>query len=229
MKKQVGWGLLCLTLLLSSCAVPREIETEAPVMTNIVPTSERTAVPISPEFDFACDAVFFGDSITADGNFDELFPTLRIVNLGVYGDTLEDLLARVGEVRQANPERIFLLGGINCLRPDNGDLCLEQYANLLDALQNACPKALICVQSVLPVAAEIDRDGLENVAVREFNAALTSLAKERGCFFADLYAAYEKNGALNPGLTRDGLHLNFNAYGPWADIVRPILTVPHDD
>lgn len=193
-------------------------------MTSMNPVPQSMAASPLPASDFACDAVFFGDSITADGNFDELFPTLRIVNLGVYGDTLEDLLSRVSEVQKADPETIFLLGGINCLRPDNGELCLEQYENLLDALQNACPQAEICVQSVLPVAASIDRDGRENDAVRSFNNALSTLAKKKGCQFADLYAAYETNGALNPALTRDGLHLNFNAYGPWAETVRQFLT-----
>ena len=173
--------------------------------------------------DFACDAVFLGDSITCDGNFDELFPEYRIVNLGVYGDTIGDLRRRVPELKAENPERIFLLGGINSLRPDNVEDCLDQYARLLDELHGACPRAEIIVQSVLPVGAELDRGGQENDAVRRFNAALKTLAGERGCAWADLYALYEKDGALDPALTRDGIHLNFNAYGPWAELLSPFL------
>ena len=172
---------------------------------------------------YACDAVFFGDSITCDGNFDRLFPHLRIVNLGVYGDTLSDLLRRVPQVQREKPARIFVLGGINSLRPDNAADCLDRYAALLDALRDACPAAELIVQSVLPVSAELDPTGEMNDAVRRFNAGLEGLAGERGLAFADLYAAYEKDGALDPSLTRDGLHLNFNAYAPWAAVVQAWL------
>ena len=181
--------------------------------------TERT----NPAMRYDCDALFFGDSITCDGNFDELFPNLRVVNLGVYGNTLEDLLRRVPEVRAESPARIFLLGGINCLRPDNVELCLDQYRELLEALKAACPSAAICVESVLPVGAELDPYGEENEAVRAFNEGLKSLAEALGCGFADLWAVYERDGCLNPALTRDGLNLNFNAYAPWAETITPFL------
>lgn len=170
---------------------------------------------------FSCDALFFGDSITCDGNFDELFPSLRVVNLGVYGDTLGDLRRRVPEVKAENPARIFLLGGINSLSPDGVAECLDQYRDLVEALASACPKAELVIQSVLPVAAELDPQGSQNQAVRRFNAGLKSLAEEKDLAFVDLYAVYEINGALDPGLTRDGLHLNFNAYGPWTEALKP--------
>ena len=212
-------------LFLCGCAGPEATATTAGNTTESITTAgEATESMTTTESKhFSCDLVFFGDSITADSNFGEFFPELSIVNLGVYGDTLEDLLARVDSVRAANPEKIFLLGGINCLRPDNVELCLEQYAALLDALHKACPDAWICVESVLPVGAELDPDGRENDAVRRFNAGLEPLARERGCEFADIYTAYEKNGVLNPALTRDGIHLNFTAYGPWADCIAPLI------
>ena len=172
---------------------------------------------------FSTDAVFFGDSITCDGNFDELFPALRIVNLGVYGDTLGDLLRRVPEVRDQHPKKIFLLGGINSLGPDNAEDCLRKYAELMEALRAACPKAELIVQSVLPVE-EADRNGEINRAVRRFNEGLKTLAERRGCPFVDLYVLYEKDGSLDPALTRDGIHLNYTAYGPWAETVAPYLT-----
>ena len=118
---------------------------------------------------------------------------------------------------------MFLLGGINSLRPDNAEECLSQYVRLLDALKSACPRTRIVVQSVLPVGAELDPDGAENEAVRRFNAGLKRLAGEKGCAWADLWAAYQQDGVLDPALTRDGIHLNFTAYGPWAGVVAPYL------
>lgn len=202
-----------MTLLLTLCGCAR-METVEEATREMTVTQEQTS---------ESKIVFFGDSITADSNFAEYFPDCTIVNLGVYGDTLTDLLARVDEVRAAKPKQIFLLGGINCLRPDNVERCVEQYAALLDALREACPDAAICVESVLPVGAELDPDGSENDAVRRFNAALAPLAREKGCGFADIYAVYEKDGALDPALTRDGIHLNFTAYGPWAELIKPFV------
>ena len=174
-----------------------------------------------------CDAVFFGDSITADSNFDELFPELRIVNLGVYGDTLEELLARVPEVQVQRPARIFLLGGINCLREDRFDRCVTEYAALLDALRSACPDAELIVQSVLPVSGDItDPRLLTNDTIRRFNTEIQALAAQHGCAYVDLWTAYEKDGQLDPALTRDGLHLNFTAYGTWAELIAPYLPHP---
>lgn len=217
MRKKTILLLLAGTLLLfASCAGQRNHqETETTKDLN-----ERTDETMRYE----CDAVFFGDSITCDGNFDEFFPDLRIVNLGIYGDTLEDLLRRVPEVKAENPAKIFLLGGINSLRDDNADLCLERYAALLDAIRNACPEAELIVQSVLPVGADIeDLLGCSNETIRAFNAELEELSGEKGCVYVDLWLAYEKNGALDPALTRDGVHLNFNAYGPWAECITPYL------
>lgn len=207
--------LLGMVFLLASCSGGKEQgKTDQTSEMN-----ERTDETVQTD----CDAVFFGDSITCDGNFDELFPALRVVNLGVYGDTLEQLLYRVPEVRAENPARIFLLGGINSLLPDNVEKCLEQYELLLDELRTACPEAQLVVESVLPVADYLDPEGAENEAVRRFNEGIAKLAEEKGCGFADLWAVYEKNGALDRAQTRDGLHLNFNAYGPWAEAVAPFL------
>ena len=207
--------LLGMVFLLASCSGGKEQgKTDQTSEMN-----ERTDETVQTD----CDAVFFGDSITCDGNFDELFPALRVVNLGVYGDTLEQLLYRVPEVRAEDPARIFLLGGINSLLPDNVEKCLEQYELLLDELRTACPEAQLIVESVLPVADYLDPEGAENEAVRRFNEGIAKLAEEKGCGFADLWAVYEKNGALDRAQTRDGLHLNFNAYGPWAETVAPFL------
>ena len=207
--------LFCL-LLLVGCA-------NVPFNRNEKSESDNTEAATMSRF--SCDAVFFGDSITCDGNFDELFPKLQIVNLGVYGDTLDDLLRRVPEVRAERPAKIFLLGGINSLGPDNVEDCLTVYAKLLEALRAACPSSELIVQSVLPVGYDADWDGEINDAVRRFNHGLRPLAERKGCAFVDLYTAYEKGGALDPALTRDGVHLNFIAYGPWADAIRPLLTL----
>lgn len=214
-------GLLAL-LVLSACQVQPN-QREASIVTGH--ESEIQTIPSSAEF--ACDVVFFGDSITADGNFASLFPELRVVNLGVYGDTLEDLRQRVPQIQEANPAKIFLLGGINSLRNDNLEFCEYHYRKLLQEIQSACPKARIIVQSVLPVDAGLEKMlCCSNETVRAFNLRLQAFAEEFSLPYVDLWSAYEKDGALNPELTRDGVHLRFDVYGLWAELVRPYLEAP---
>ena len=206
-------------LLLSGCSETRiELTKEA----TSISTMDATVMTVEMDT-FRCDAAFFGDSITCDGNFDELLPGLRVVNLGVYGDTIGDLRRRVEQLKAEEPAVIFLLGGINSLRPDNVADCLEEYRALLEEIAAACPRSGLVVQSVLPVGAELDPEGAQNRAVRSFNQGLRSLSAEKGLSYLDLWPCYEKNGALDPNLTRDGLHLNFNAYGPWAEAAEPYL------
>ena len=181
-------------------------------------------LPTAASADFGCDALFFGDSITADSNFDEFYPELRVVNLGVYGDTLKDLLRRVPEVRAEKPARIFLLGGINSLVSVGVEECVRQYDELLTALRTACPDAALYVESVLPVGEDFDlRQDPLNDAVRAFNQGVRELAGRYGLTWVDIWSVYEKDGVLDPALTRDGLHLNFTAYGPWAELIAPYL------
>ena len=224
------FALTVLLLTLTCCAKPTPQEGAGEAQTGQQAfTEEQTVKPDDRTGEskpvFACDAAFFGDSITADSNFDTFFEDRTIVNLGVYGDTINDLRRRVQTLRETNPARIFLLVGINCLREDNLPQCVEDYSALIGDIRSACPEAALHIQSVLPIGAEVEAPGwCTNETVRAFNAELEKLARSRGLPYIDLYSLYEKDGVLDPAKTRDGLHLNFNCYGPWAEAVHPYLT-----
>ena len=172
----------------------------------------------------ACDALFYGDSITAGNPFDEYFPALRIVDLGINGATLEELTERVPEVRAHRPAKIFVMAGGNNLCSDNVDQCVELYRGLLEALRRACPRAEIIVESMLPVDKRVALNwDCPNRVIRTYNERLKALADEYGMTYVEIYPAYELRGGLNSELSRDGIHLNDDAFGPWAEIVRPYL------
>ncbi len=172
----------------------------------------------------ACDALFYGDSITNGGNFDELFPALRIVNLGINGATIEQLTEWAQQVSDRSPKKIFVMAGGNNLYYANVDECVELFRGLLDALQAACPGAEIFVESMLPMDKQIaSKAECPNSVIKKFNEGLAALAEEYGLTYLDIYPAYEVRGGLNPDLTSDGVHLNGDAFGPWAEIVRPYL------
>ena len=182
----------------------------------------RLASALKPAPD--CDVLFYGDSLTAGGNFDEFFPDLRVVNLGVNGATLEDLTEWVPQVSDRHPEKIFVMAGGNNLYAGNVEECTELFRGLLDALREACPYAEIFVESMLPLDKAIaSKADCPNRVIRDFNGRLEALAAEYGMPYLDIYPAYLDRGGLNSALTEDGIHLKDDAFGPWAEIVRPYL------
>ena len=171
------------------------------------------------KLDYDADAVFLGDSITHSGDFRLYFPDKEIVNLGYYGDTLSGMIQRVPGAAALNPEKVFVLGGINGLTDRNIDTGISTYDWLLEELQTALPDAEIYVQSVLPVSDFREHAMLHNTSIAVFNARLAGLADTRGCVYVDLYTLFEKDGQMNPELTADGLHLVPEAYGIWAEAI----------
>ena len=209
---------LCLAAGCSDGGHGGPVETQTPAQTP------EPAPADTPEPDEGCDALFYGDSITAGNNFDEFFPQLRVVDLGINGATIEDLTERVPEVSAHHPAKIFVMAGGNNLYSGNVEECVELFRGLLDALGEACPYAEIFVESMLPfdkaVAARFD---CPNRVVRGYNERLQELAEEYGMPYLDIYPAYEYHGGLNSDMTEDGIHLKYDCYGPWAEILRPYL------
>ena len=168
------------------------------------------------KLDYDADIVFFGDSITRASDFREYFPDFKIVNSGYSGDTLKGMISRVSGVAAVEPEKVFVLGGINGLTDTNADVCIGIYAKLLDSLKETLPDAEIYIQSVLPISHEKEKVYCLNTSIVDFNAKLVKLAEEKGVTFVNLYPLYELNGEMDPELTADGIHLTPEAYDLWA-------------
>ncbi len=222
---------MCLSLAVG-CAQSAPAPTPAPQESESAPapTPEPQAFESAPaqapepEPDTGCDVLFYGDSITAGGNFGDYFPGLRVVNLGINGATIENLTEWVPDVSANHPARIFVMAGGNNLNAENVERCTELFRGLLDALREACPYAEIFVESMLPLDKAIAFSwNCPNRVVRDYNGRLEALAGEYGLAYLDIYPAYEYRGGLNSELTEDGIHLKDDAFGPWAEIVRPYI------
>lgn len=177
------------------------------------------------KLEYSADVVFFGDSIIRGGDFHKAFPNVTVLNLGSSGDTLSGMYKRASMVGAANPQKIFLLGGINGLSNMNQKVCEELYRELLDALNEQAPEAKIYVHSLLPISKSKERGICTNKTICEFNKKIKNIAVEKGLTFIDLYPLYEKDGSMNPEHTIDGLHLKPEAYGFWFDEIREYICI----
>lgn len=169
-------------------------------------------------------SVFFGDSLTQGGRWDEYFPNEAPANRGILGDNTEGMLARIHEVIEAKPAKLFILAGANdiSLQRDNA-IIIRQMKMLLRQVQAGSPTTQIYVQSALPISNEklkYERMRGKEAVIDDYNVQLKALCEEMNIPYIDVYSKLlSAPSTLNPDFTGDGLHLNKDAYAVWAEVV----------
>jgi lysophospholipase L1-like esterase len=167
------------------------------------------------------DIIFMGDSLTAGGNWDEIFPGMGIKNRGINADLTTGLQDRLDCVTQGHPAAIFILIGTNDLpwyeyRTD--EMILDTYKRILDKIKNDTPETKVFVESLLPRAHSYAK------RVKEFNSKLKQLAENEGVTYIDLYSHFvDSRGDLRAELNNDHLHLLAQGYLIWAEQLLPYL------
>lgn len=168
------------------------------------------------KLDYDSDIVFLGDSIIRGSDFQKYFPNKKIVNLGCAGDTIQHLIQRADSVCATSPEKIFIMGGINSLKDNNVKKIISEYYDLLDIIISKNPNAKIYVQSVLPISKEQSKNICKRETIIEFNIELKKICSNKNIFFIDIYSLYQQDGYINPTMSKDGVHINDEAYSLWA-------------
>jgi lysophospholipase L1-like esterase len=170
--------------------------------------------------------VFIGDSLTEWFDWQERFPAYQVTNLGISGETVEELLDRRDHIRSRveAPNIIFLMTGINNVLSEQYDIT-KSYSEIVRNLTTWYKGAKVVVQSLLPV----DMPWIKNDTIRTINRHLAEIAREHGAEYLDVYAAYtDASGNPKPGLlSDDGVHLAGKGYDVWAKVVEEFLSKQH--
>ncbi|MFZ4666376.1 MAG: GDSL-type esterase/lipase family protein [Prochlorotrichaceae cyanobacterium] len=170
-------------------------------------------------------SVLAGDSISLWFPADLLPPDQVWLNQGISGETTPGLLRRIDAFDRLNPNRIFVMIGINdLLRGTSSDAVLQEQKKLIKALKKHHPHSLIVLQSILPHSAENatweGRDRLlklPNQRIAELNQSLKELAHDQDIYYLDLWPLFvDSDHKLRAHLTTDGLHLNEKGYLVWS-------------
>lgn len=162
--------------------------------------------------------VFFGDSITEGGLWDEWFPKAAPANRGIGGNTIADLLGRL-DTAIDRPAAVFLLIGTNDLGLGHGvPKVAGEMRALVSRIRERGSGAPLFVQSVMPRQAKFaDR-------IRQLNSRYREIAADAEAEYIDLWPALaDANGALRAEYTRDKLHLGGAGYAAWVDVLRPYV------
>ncbi len=172
------------------------------------------------------DLVFFGNSITERGDWQELIGNrIAVANRGIGGDNSFGLKARLPGIIKLKPKKVFMMIGINDIgRGLPVNVILANYREMIVTMKMQAPKTKVYLQSVLPLNEEILKyDYLKNKSqyIEELNSGLQALVKEFQLFYVDLRTLFSsENNVLNPLYTSDGIHLNPKAYMLWVSYLK---------
>jgi len=159
--------------------------------------------------------VFIGDSITDLWNLARFFPGKPYVNRGIGGQVTAQMVLRFQQdVVDLKPAAVVILAGINDLHAalqresDEGiEKNWQAMADMADAR-----RIKVVFGAILPVNNYTDNakgmlEDRDPARIRRLNSWLAAFCRRRGYGFADYYKVMaDKNGLLEAGLTRDGLH-----------------------
>jgi len=163
--------------------------------------------------------VFLGDGLIAGGRWEDWFPEHRIQNLGVSGNTTDEVIAQLDALVELHPDASVLLVGTNDLGWRKSDeYVVRNLETILYMLRKRLPDMRILVQSVLPREREFAD------TIRSINRHIWQYAPTQHAQYLDLWPALAlPDGELSPDLTNDRLHLNAEGYEAWMSELRPAL------
>jgi len=162
---------------------------------------------------------FVGDSLTNHGEWETWFPDREVHNLGVSGDTTDDLIARVDEIVDLHPDAVALLIGTNDLgQRKSVEHLVRNIEYLLVTLRRGLPGTRMLVQSIMPRGPEFAE------RVQDANRHLRQFAPSVNAQYLDLWPALAgEDDAIDPEYSADKLHLTEAGYQAWLSELRPAL------
>lgn len=234
-------------------AVKKEEETAAPIQSEAEPAEEELTEEepgggeISGEYDFSHpvplsapvdnsyfdDAVFIGDSrteglITNTG----LTGTTSYTYKGLMVDTVftkpvirrgENKVSVMEALKTTSFSKVYIMFGINETGWPYNDVFIEKYSEIIDAVREINPDAVIYVQEIIPVTNQVSatHSYIRNGKIAEFNRLLRQMAQEKQVYFIDTASAVAaSDGSLPADAASDGIHLKRDYCKKWLDYLK---------
>ena len=172
------------------------------------------------EEDGPVDIIFLGDSITYYGEWGEWFDEKKVLNRGIRSDTSEGVLNRIDEITFINPQKVFLMIGINDISDDgNVEDVIENITEICERIHMTNPTCIIYLQSVLP------QINFDNRIIKQLNVRIRKISyQNENIKYIDLYDMFDSNGEIEDRYySEDQLHLNGEGYKCWISAVYPYV------
>ncbi|MDO6414982.1 GDSL-type esterase/lipase family protein [Sphingomonas sp. BIUV-7] len=144
-----------------------------------------------------------GDSLISYARWEHLLGGIKPDNHGIPGDTTDGVLRRIRAGERLG-RTVVLLVGVNDIAAGIGES--QTTANLDSILHALGGKRVILASTPLTTMPKT------NQAMAPIVAHEQHMCAAGGCVFVDLNALIGRQGALDPDLTKDGVHLNWKGY-----------------
>ena len=180
------------------------------------------------------EIAFFGDSRVIGADWYSAYPEKKVINLGVGGDRISNLLTRMNQIKilkeKGNLKYCFLtIGGNDCLSSKfNTDTFRSEYDTLLTKLQEL--GITVYVNTIAGVTSEgtslSEKDAKKaNSKMAQGNEIIRSLAEEHKLTLIDMAALMNNSdGTLKADYaSSDGVHFSAEGNAFWYDTLRPYL------
>lgn len=163
--------------------------------------------------------LFLGDSITAQGSWQDWLPDERTANRGVNGDTTDGVLARLESVIADQPEVIVLLIGTNDFGNHRASVehVVRGVESILVTLRRELPGVRLLLVSILPRQAEY------TAKIEAANRHLRQFVATCHAQYLDAWPALADGDHLDDRFTEDGLHLTEDGYRAYVAELLPAL------
>lgn len=167
--------------------------------------------------------LFIGDSLIEFADWNSLLPGRRINNLGLAGETVEGMLARLDRaVRpQPQPDLIMTMTGTNNLAMEDYGF-VGNYEQIIHQLNQWFPETPVVIAGLLPISLF----WLAPDAVPRMNQQLRQMAARQQAVFLDLFPLFldTKQHPRSSYFLEDGVHLSQAGYRAWAEALARLIS-----
>lgn len=161
------------------------------------------------------DDLFLGDSITKGLKSYNMLTDEQIC--AKVGNTTKQVSKMVDNLPSSkNPNRIFIMCGVNDVGSLSPQQFSENYSELIKKVKDKFPNSQIYIQAVLPVSHTSERDKvyLSNSKINEYNSELTKISKDENVGFINTASIVKGNEYYHE---QDGIHFKSSFYPVWLN------------
>ena len=171
--------------------------------------------------------IFLGNSITEFGDWQKLLDDPSVVNRGIAGDNTFGVLARLEDVTNRQPSKLFIKIGINDISQNIPvEIIVKNILAIVERVKAKSSATKIYVHSILPTNDNVKKEYPDafnkNDQIRVVNGQLSQKAKANKFIYIDLDKEFkDTEGKLNVKYAEsDGLHLNDVGYQTWIRLLK---------
>lgn len=166
--------------------------------------------------------LFLGDSLIEYFDWAERFPEHDVYNLGIAGETVRGLAARLERIFQKvqDPDMVFIMSGINSMAIGDEGI-VDTYRRVVQEIRQAYPSSRVVVQSLLPVIFPY----IDNEDIGIMNARLKQIAADERVLHLDIHSRFldESGKPVAAFLMDDGVHVSDEGYRVWSGETEKLL------